>query len=116
MDFLSMGIMPSTDILNKAGISVNEAQNYISALLSSRTKKSSSGSKSSSSSTKKKTSNESKYDYSDLSDYAKGVYTDILKKGYSPEDIDEAITNQFNKKYITKKEADILAGLLIMEE
>ena len=116
MDFLSMGIMPSTDILNKAGISVNEAQNYISALLSNRTKKSSSGSKSSSSSTKKKTSNESKYDYSDLSDYAKGVYTDILKKGYSPEDIDEAITNQFNKKYITKKEADILAGLLIMEE
>lgn len=113
MDFLSMGIMPSSDILNKAGISVNEAQNYISSLLSSRTKKSSGGS---GSSAKKKTDDEStrkKYDYSDLSNYAKGLYTDILKKGYSPEDIDEVITSEYDKEYITKKEADILAGILI---
>nr|DAH16032.1 MAG TPA: hypothetical protein [Caudoviricetes sp.] len=114
MDFLSMGIMPSADILNKAGISVNEAQNYISALLSSRKKKSSGSS--GGSGKKKKEDDEPKYKTSDLGEYAQGLYTDLLKKGYSPEDLDEAITNQFNKKYITKKEADILAGLLIMEE
>ena len=41
MSFLEMGIMPSADVLGKAGISMNEAQNFISAVLASRTKKSS---------------------------------------------------------------------------
>ena len=111
-----MGIMPSADVLGKAGISMNEAQNFISAVLASRTKKSSGGSGKSSSSGKKKTddgNNETKYKYSDLGDYAKGLYTDIMKKGYSPEDIDEIITREYHKKYIKKKEADILAGILI---
>lgn len=44
MSFLEMGIMPSADVLGKAGISMNEAQNFISAVLASRTKKSSGGS------------------------------------------------------------------------
>lgn len=48
-----------------------------------------------------------------LTGYASGVYSDLAKSGYSPTQMDEAITREYNKGYITKAEADILASKLI---
>nr|DAK64966.1 MAG TPA: hypothetical protein [Caudoviricetes sp.] len=48
-----------------------------------------------------------------LTGYASGVYSDLSKSGYSPTQMDEAITREYNKGYITKAEADILASKLI---
>ena len=44
MDFLSMGIMPSADILAKAGISATEAQAYIAKVVAASTKSTGGGS------------------------------------------------------------------------
>ena len=38
-----------------------------------------------------------------LSDYAYGLYTDIIKAGYGPEDIDDKLTYELQKGYINKK-------------
>ena len=95
-----MGIMPSADVLGKAGISMNEAQNFISAVLASRTKKSSGGSgKSSSSGKKKKTLSVTQYE--ELKDaYNSGnfdEYMDVVDKydaaGYEFDDLIDRIAS-----------------------
>ncbi len=57
MDFLSAGIMPSAELLSRAGLSQSDAQNYLNAVLAEAASKSSKSSttKSSKSSTTKKT-------------------------------------------------------------
>lgn len=96
MSFLEMGIMPSADVLGKAGISMNEAQNFISAVLASRTKKSSGGSGRKSSGKSSKGKKLSTKQYSDLkAAYNSGdfdAYSDLVDEldatGY---DLDEYI-------------------------
>lgn len=48
-----------------------------------------------------------------LTGYASGLYSDLVKSGYSPTQMDEAITREYNKGYISKAEADTLASKLI---
>lgn len=60
-----------------------------------------------------KTSGGSNSSSNKLTGYASGVYSDLAKSGYSPTQMDEAITREYNKGYITKAEADILASKLI---
>ena len=48
-----------------------------------------------------------------LTGYASGLYSDLAKSGYSPTQMDEAITREYNKGYISKAEADTLASKLI---
>ena len=57
MDFLSAGIMPSAELLSRAGLSQSDAQNYLNAVLAEAASKSSKSSttKSSKSNTTKKT-------------------------------------------------------------
>lgn len=115
MSFLEMGVMPSTDILNKAGISVNEAQNYISAVLSSRTKKSSGSSRSSSSSSKTK-----KKDNDDEKDKSNSVFNgadsdafyaitqsvrSMYNRGVSEDEIANYLADRVEKGTISSSEA-----------
>lgn len=115
MSFLEMGVMPSTDILNKAGISVNEAQNYISAVLSSRTKKSSGSSRSRSSSSKTK-----KKDNDDEKDKSNSVFNgadsdafyaitqsvrSMYNRGVSEDEIANYLADRVEKGTISSSEA-----------
>ena len=131
-DLLAMGIMPDSTLLTQAGMTTSQAQNYLASLAAKKATSSSrssgsSGSKSSRSKNNDGYNRKSKSDASvgdlkttrvkgkavGLSSYANGLYTDIVKGGYSLSDIDDILTNQVNKKYITKDEADILADKLI---
>lgn len=117
MDFLSAGIMPSAELLSRAGLSQSDAQNYLNAVLAEAASKSSKGSTTKKTQKTKKTDNSYKTvnaEYTKtLSDYAYGLYTDIIKAGYGPEDIDDKLTYELQKGYINKKEADYLAEKLI---
>ena len=111
MDYIKMGVVPSTTILNQAGIDLAEAQSMVNSVLG----KTSTAKSDSNPSPKPKDDPKPKEDdgYSSLPDYAKGLYTDIMKKGYSPTEIDEKLTAEVDKGYITLAQAKILADILI---
>lgn len=48
-----------------------------------------------------------------LGNYASGLYTDLVKSGYTPTQMDDYLTKEYQKGYITKNEAEMLASRLI---
>lgn len=48
-----------------------------------------------------------------LGNYASGLYTDLVKSGYTPTQMDDYLTKEYQKGYITKNEAEMIASRLI---
>jgi hypothetical protein len=88
---------------------------YNSSLATYQKKTTNVGSSSSGSSSSRSSSNSSldSSTSTPLSSYASGLYTDLVKSGYLTTQIDDKITQEYQKGYITKNEADTLAKQLL---